>query len=127
MSSGHRAQSMHYSGRAIDIGGYSPSTPQTGRFPGSTGADEQAPVLREIQKWNAAKGVTPVELVHGSPAFRGMVLIVSIQTHTITMFTLHTRMVVSTYDRPHIALMGEGSEEIVIPHAPSTGVGRDLF
>ena len=27
----------------------------------------------------------------------------------------------------HIALMGEEGEEIVIPHAPSTGVGRDHF
>ena len=127
MSSGHRAQSMHYSGRAIDIGGYSPSTPQTGQFPGSTGADEQAPVLREIQKWNAAKGVTPVELVHGSPAFRGY------GSYREYPDSHHHHVHIAykngglTYDRPHIALMGEEGEEIVIPHAPSTGVGRDLF
>ena len=127
MSSGHRAQSMHYSGRAIDIGGYSPSTPQTGQFPGSTGADEQAPVLREIQKWNAAKGVTPVELVHGSPAFRGY------GSYREYPDSHHHHVHIAykngglTYDRPHIALMGEEGEEIVIPHKPSTGVGRDLF
>ena len=127
MSSGHRAQSMHYSGRAIDIGGYSPSTPQNGQFPGATGADEQAPVLREIQKWNAAKGVTPVELVHGSPAFRGY------GSYREYPDSHHHHVHIAykngglTYDRPHIALMGEEGEEIVIPHAPSTGVGRDLF
>ena len=127
MSSGHRSQSMHYSGRAIDIGGYSPSTPQTGQFPGSTGADEQAPVLREIQKWNAAHGVTPVELVHGSPTFRGY------GSYREYPDSHHHHVHIAykngglTYDRPHIALMGEEGEEIVIPHKPSTGVGRDLF
>ena len=127
MSSGHRNQSMHYSGRALDIGGYSPSTPQTGQFPGSTGADEQAPVLREIQKWNAAKGVTPVELVHGSPAFRGY------GSYREYPDSHHHHVHIAykngglTYDRPHIALMGEEGEEIVIPHTPSTGVARDLF
>ena len=127
MSSGHRNQSMHYSGRAIDIGGYSPSTPPTGQFPGATGADEQAPVLREIQKWNAAKGVTPVELVHGSPAFRGY------GSYREYPDSHHHHVHIAykngglTYDRPHIALMGEEGEEIVIPHTPSTGVARDLF
>ena len=127
MSSGHRSQSMHYSGRAIDIGGYSPSTPQTGQFPGSTGADEQAPILREIQKWNAAHGVTPVELVHGSPTFRGY------GSYREYPDSHHHHVHIAykngglTYDRPHIALMGEEGEEIVIPHKPSTGVGRDLF
>ena len=127
MSSGHRAQSMHYSGRALDIGGYSPSTPQTGQFPGSTGADEQAPVLREIQKWNAARGVTPVELVHGSPAFRGYGSYREYPDSHHHHVHIAYRNGGLTYDRPHIALMGEEGEEIVIPHKPSTGVGRDLF
>ena len=127
MSSGHRAQSMHYSGRALDIGGYSPSTPQTGQFPGSTGADEQAPVLREIQKWNAARGVTPVELVHGSPTFRGYGSYREYPDSHHHHVHIAYRNGGLTYDRPHIALMGEEGEEIVIPHKPSTGVGRDLF
>ena len=127
MSSGHRSQSMHYSGRAIDIGGYSPSTPQTGQFPGATGADEQAPVLREIQKWNAAKGVTPVELVHGSPAFRGYGSYREYPDSHHHHVHIAYRNGGLTYDRPHIALMGEEGEEIVIPHKPSTGIGRDLF
>ena len=78
MSSGHRAQSMHtwQSDRHRWILTIN-TTDWT--VPGSTGADEQAPVLREIQKWNAAKGVTPVELVP-DPAFRGYGSIVSIQT-----------------------------------------------
>ena len=127
MSSGHRDQSMHYSGRAIDIGGYSPSTPTTGQFPGATGADEQAPVLREIQKWNAAKGVTPVELVHGSPAFRGYGSYREYPDSHHHHVHIAYRNGGLTYDRPHIALMGEEGEEIVIPHKPSTGIGRDLF
>ena len=73
--SGHRKGSLHYrsqGARAIDIGGWSPSTPKTRKFPGSTGADEQAPVLKALLKWNKEKGVNPVELIHGSPAHKGV-------------------------------------------------------
>ena len=124
-NSGHRAMSMHYSGRALDIGGFSPSTPQTADFPGSSGADEQAPVIREILKWNKAKGVSPVELVHGSPAYRGT------GSYREYPDSHHHHVHIAykngglTYDKPHVALMGEEGEEIVIPHAQSTGVARD--
>ena len=124
-NSGHRAMSMHYSGRALDIGGFSPSTPQTADFPGSSGADEQAPVIREILKWNKAKGVSPVELVHGSPAYRGT------GSYREYPDSHHHHVHIAykngglTYDKPHVALMGEEGEEIVIPHPQSTGVARD--
>lgn len=124
-SGGHSAMSLHYSGRALDIGGYSPSTPQNGDYPGASGTDEQAPVIREIIKWNKAKGVSPVELVHGSPAYRGT------GSYREYPDSHHHHVHIAykngglTYDKPHVALMGEEGEEIVIPHAQSTGVARD--
>ena len=62
--SGHSANSLHYKGRAIDLGGWSPSSPKGG------GADEQAPVLKALLAWNKRKGVKPVQLIHGSPAYK---------------------------------------------------------
>ena len=124
-SGGHSAMSLHYSGRALDIGGYSPSTPQNGDYPGASGTDEQAPVIREIIKWNKAKGVSPVELVHGSPAYRGT------GSYREYPDSHHHHVHIAykngglTYDKPHVALMGEEGEEIVIPHPQSTGVARD--
>ena len=58
-------QSYHNEGRAIDLGGYGPAHPSSG------GKDEQAPILRALVAWNKQKGVTPVEVIHGSPAFSG--------------------------------------------------------
>lgn len=124
-SGGHSAMSLHYSGRALDIGGFSPSTPRTADFPGSSGADEQAPVIREILKWNKAKGVSPVELIHGSPAYRGT------GSYREYPDSHHHHVHIAykngglTYDKPHVALMGEEGEEIVIPHPQSTGIARD--
>jgi hypothetical protein len=57
--------SYHNQGRAIDLGGYGPAHPSSG------GRDEQAPILRALVAWNKQKGVTPVEVIHGSSAFRG--------------------------------------------------------
>jgi hypothetical protein len=62
--SGHSANSYHYEGRALDIGGWTPSHPSSG------GGDEQAPVLRALIEWNKKNKVEPVELIHGSPAYR---------------------------------------------------------
>ena len=58
-------RSYHNEGRAIDLGGYGPAHPSSG------GRDEQAPILKALIQWNKQRGVTPVEVIHGSPAFRG--------------------------------------------------------
>jgi len=62
-------KSYHNEGRALDIGGYSPSS-QRGGY--GNGTDEQAPVIRALLKWNQQNNYKPVELIHGSPAFRNL-------------------------------------------------------
>ena len=62
--SGHSANSYHYEGRALDIGGWAPSHPD------NVGVDEQAPVLRSLIDYNKKNKVDPVELIHGSPSYK---------------------------------------------------------
>ena len=62
--SGHSANSYHYEGRALDIGGWAPS------HPSSSGNDEQAPVLKSLIEYNKKNKVEPVELIHGSPSYK---------------------------------------------------------
>jgi hypothetical protein len=50
LNSGHSAGSLHYQGRAVDIGGYT---------------REQGPILAVIAEFNKLKGVKPVELITG--------------------------------------------------------------
>jgi hypothetical protein len=50
LSSGHSRNSLHYQGRAIDLGAY---------------ANEQGPVLAAVAEFNKLKGVKPVQLYHG--------------------------------------------------------------
>jgi hypothetical protein len=50
LSSGHSKGSLHYQGRAIDLGGYT---------------REQGPILAAISEFNRLKGVKPVQLIHG--------------------------------------------------------------
>lgn len=49
LTSGHSPGSLHYQGRAIDLGAY---------------ANEQGPILKAIAEFNKIKGVKPVELFH---------------------------------------------------------------
>ena len=50
LTSGHSSGSLHYQGRAVDIGG---------------NTNEQGPVLAAVAEFNKLKGVKPVELFHG--------------------------------------------------------------
>jgi hypothetical protein len=50
LSSGHSRNSLHYQGRAIDLGAY---------------ANEQGPVLAAVAEFNKLKGVKPVQVYHG--------------------------------------------------------------
>ena len=63
--SGHSANSYHYEGRALDIGGWAPSNPKN-----VSGNDEQAPVLKSLIEYNKKNKVDPVELIHGSPSYK---------------------------------------------------------
>lgn len=49
LTSGHSPGSLHYQGRAIDLGAY---------------ANEQGPILKAVAEFNKIKGVKPVELLH---------------------------------------------------------------
>lgn len=49
LTSGHSKGSLHYQGRAIDLGG---------------NANEQGPILKAIEEFNKIKGVKPVQLFH---------------------------------------------------------------
>jgi hypothetical protein len=50
LTSGHSRGSLHYQGRAVDIGGYT---------------REQGPILAAVAEFNKLKGVKPVQLYHG--------------------------------------------------------------
>jgi len=63
--SGHSANSYHYEGRALDIGGWAPSHSDN-----VSGTDEQAPVLKSLIEYNKKNNVDPVELIHGSPSYK---------------------------------------------------------
>ena len=50
LTSGHSSGSLHYQGRAVDIGSYT---------------QEQGPVLAVVAEFNKMKGIKPVQLLHG--------------------------------------------------------------
>ena len=102
-------RSYHNEGRAIDLGGYGPAHPSSG------GRDEQAPILKALIQWNKQRGVTPVEVIHGSPAFRGF------GKYESAPNALHSHHVHVAYAKggetlngPHLAMVGEKGREIVI-------------
>ena len=105
--------SYHNENRALDIGGWSPSSPEGG------GADEQAPVIAALLKWNQENGFNPVELIHGSPAFKG------VGSYRKYPDSHHHHVHVAyekggmTLDGPHLALIGEKGKEIVIDNDSS--------
>ena len=101
--------SYHNEGRAIDLGGYGPAHPSSG------GRDEQAPILRALIEWNKKRGVTPVQVIHGSPAFRGFG---KYESGPNDLHSHHVHVAYAkggeTLDGPHLAMVGEKGREIVI-------------
>jgi len=59
--------SYHNVGRAIDLGGYSPSSKKGGY---GTGKDEQAPIIKSLIEWNKKNNYSPVQLIHASPKYK---------------------------------------------------------
>ena len=105
--------SYHNENRALDIGGWTPSSPEGG------GVDEQAPVIAALLKWNKENGFNPVELIHGSPAFKG------VGSYRKYPDSHHHHVHVAyekggmTLDGPHLAMLGEKGKEIVIDNDSS--------
>ena len=106
-------QSWHNVNRALDIGGWSPSSPEGG------GADEQAPVIAALLEWNKKNGYNPVELIHGSPAYK------NVGSYRKYPDAHHHHVHVAyekggmTLDGPHLAMLGEKGKEIVIDNDSS--------
>ena len=114
-------QSYHNEGRAIDLGGYGPAHPQSG------GKDEQAPIIKAMIEWNKKNNVKPVEVIHGSPAFRGF------GKYESAPNALHSHHVHAAYQKggetlgkPHLAMLGEDGEEGVID-ADSYPYAKDML
>ena len=100
--------SYHNVNRALDIGGWSPSSPAGG------GADEQAPVIKALIDWNKRNGYEPVQLIHGSPAYKNY------GDYRVYPDVHHHHVHVAykeggpTLGKPHLAMIGEEGKEFVI-------------
>ena len=106
--------SLHNSNRALDIGGWGPAHKSSG------GRDEQAPVIAALIEWNKKNGYDPVQLIHGSPAYKGY------GTYESSPTALHSNHVHVGYEKggmtldgPHMAMIGEKGKEIVIDNDSS--------
>jgi len=110
--------SYHNQGRALDIGGYGPNHPSSG------GRDEQAPVIRALLAWNKQNGYTPIEIIHGSPAFRGL------GKYESAPKALHSNHVHVAYEeggrvrKLTRAILGEKGPEFVLDADTTAGLDR---
>jgi hypothetical protein len=102
LSSGHSSGSLHYQGRALDIGAYT---------------YEQGPILKVISEFNRMKGVTPVQLLHGKnePSGHGNHVHVAYQEGGETL------------PYPHLAMVGEEGMEIVIDNDSSITKAKPML
>jgi len=110
--------SYHNQNRALDIGGYGPSHPSSG------GRDEQAAVIKALLAWNKQNGYTPVEIIHGSPAFRGLGKYESApnalhSNHVHVAYAKGGRVLKTTF-----AMLGEKGPEFVFDADTTAGLDR---
>lgn len=112
--------SYHNQNRALDIGGYGPNHPSSG------GRDEQASVIRALLAWNKKNGYTPVQIIHGSPAFKGL------GKYESAPNALHSNHVHVAYGRGGLvrgmtkALLGERGIEFVLDTDTTTALERNF-
>jgi hypothetical protein len=105
---------LHNSNRALDIGGWGPAHKSSG------GRDEQAPVIAALIEWNKKNGYDPVQLIHGSPAYKGYG---EYESSSTALHSNHVHVGYEkggmTLDGPHMAMIGEKGKEIVIDNDSS--------
>jgi hypothetical protein len=110
--------SYHNQNRALDIGGWGPAHPSSG------GRDEQAPVIRALLEWNKKNGYQPVEIIHGSPAFKGLGKYESApnalhSNHVHVAYALGGRVRKPTY-----AVVGDKGPEFIFDADTTAGLDR---
>ena len=89
LTSGHSKGSLHYQGRAIDLGGY---------------ANEQGPILSALAEFNRLKGVKPVQVFHAGNEPSG---------HSDHVHVAYEEGG-ETLPYPHLATVSEKGREIVV-------------
>jgi len=90
LTQGHSPGSLHYQGRAIDLGGYS---------------GEQRPILDAVTEFNKLKGISPVQLLHAANDPRG--------EHDDHVHVAYKKGGL-TKSGAHMATLGEEGREFVI-------------
>ena len=99
LTSGHSSGSLHYQGRAIDVGAYT---------------REQGPILKVISEFNKMKGVRPAQLLHGRNEPSG---------HSDHVHVAYEKGGLTKHG-PHIAMIGEKGREFVIDADSTAAIER---